>query len=121
MDTLCGIGLPEIIVLALLGFVLIGPERSREVALSLGRMLRTVLKSEWWQEINRIARAIQDLPNTLVRMAELEEALKTTERELQQTQDDLRRAVSSDVASPSPRPRGASPDAEQASPDREDG
>jgi Sec-independent protein translocase protein TatA len=118
MDTLCGIGLPELVVLALLGFVLIGPERSREVALSLGRTLRTVLKSEWWQEINRVAKAIRDLPNTLVRMAELEDALKETERELQETQDELRRTLRSDAPT---QPRGPSPDTADAPSEQEGG
>lgn len=74
MDTLCGVGLPELIILALVIFVVVGPERARDVALTLGRWLRRLITSEWWKEFNQIARAIQDLPNTLVRMAEIEEA-----------------------------------------------
>jgi Sec-independent protein translocase protein TatA len=74
VDTLCGVGLPELIILALVIFVVVGPERARDVALTLGRWLRRLITSEWWKEFNQIARAIQDLPNTLVRMAEIEEA-----------------------------------------------
>ncbi len=76
MDTLCGIGLPELIILALLGFVVIGPERSQEVALKAGRLLRQIMTSTWWREFNQVATAIRDLPTTLVRMAEIEEANK---------------------------------------------
>lgn len=104
MDTLCGIGLPELIILSLLGFIVVGPERSREVALSLGRLLRTVIKSEWWRDVNQIAQAIRDLPTTLVRMAELEETLKRTEQELQATQDELRHGLLGATASPEAPP-----------------
>lgn len=91
MDTLCGIGLPELIILALLGFVLIGPERSQAMAVQAGRFLRTVMTSRWWQEFNQVTRALRDLPTTLVRMAELEDA----QRDLQQTVQDINQAARS--------------------------
>lgn len=89
MDTLCGVGLPELIVLALIGFVVIGPERSREVALTAGRWLRNLTTSAWWKDFNQVSRALRDLPNTLVRMAEIEEA----QAELVGIQADLRREL----------------------------
>ena len=76
MDTLCGIGLPELIIIVLIGFVLIGPERSQELALKMGRLLRQVMTSEWWHEFNQVSKAIKDLPTTLIRMSEIEEAQK---------------------------------------------
>lgn len=87
MDTLCGIGLPELIILALLGFVVIGPERSQDLALRSGRFLRTAMRSQWWREFNQVAHALRDLPTTLVRMAEIEEAqaeLRRTMREIEE-------------------------------------
>ena len=93
MDTVCGIGLPELIVLALVAFVVVGPERSRELALQAGRLLRRVMKSGWWKEFNQVAGAIRDLPTTLVRMAELEDELKTV-------RSDLERATHFDVPQP---------------------
>lgn len=86
MDTLCGIGLPELLILALLAFVLIGPERTREVAITLGRWLGRAMKSPWWREFTQVTTALRDLPTTLVRMAELEEAqaeLRRTLREIE--------------------------------------
>lgn len=85
MDTLCGFGLPEIIIILLLSFVLIGPERTQEVALNTGRLLRKVIRSEWWKEVNEITRAMKDLPTTLVRMAEIEE----TQKELRDTMREI--------------------------------
>lgn len=84
MDTICGIGLPELLVLVLISFIAIGPQRSRELAITLGRWLRTVMKSPWWREFNQVAAALRDLPTTLVRMAELEDELKTVRSELNQ-------------------------------------
>ena len=87
MDTICGIGLPELVILALLGFVVIGPERSREVALSAGRFLRKVMTSSWWNDFSSITRSLRDLPNTLVRMAEIEEAQADLRRTMQDIED----------------------------------
>lgn len=85
MDTLCGLGLPEIMIIILLAFVLIGPERTQGVALSAGKMLRKVVRSDWWKEVNEITRAMKDLPTTLVRMADIEE----TQQELRETMREI--------------------------------
>jgi Sec-independent protein translocase protein TatA len=112
MDTLCGIGLPELIILALLGFVVIGPERSRETALQAGRWLRTLMKSPWWREFNQITDSIRNLPTTLVRMAELEE----TQQELQRTLSDIERDAKVDI-NQRPAPTSAASPAEETSED----
>lgn len=82
MDTLCGVGLPELIILILVGFVVIGPERSRELALTLGRWMRRFMQSAWWREFNQVSAALRDLPTTLVRMAELEDAMRQIRTDL---------------------------------------
>jgi sec-independent protein translocase protein TatB len=85
MDTLCGIGLPELIIVALIGFVVVGPERAREVAVVAGRWLGKAMRSPWWKEFNQVTSALRNLPTTLVRMAELEE----TQAELERTLRDI--------------------------------
>ena len=84
MDTLCGLGLPELIIILLVGFVVIGPKRSRELAVSVGRIIRRAMRSEWWREFNQVTNALRDLPNTLVRMAELEDDLRRVRTDLNQ-------------------------------------
>ena len=84
MDTLCGLGLPELIIILLVGFVVIGPKRSRELAVSTGRVIRRAMRSEWWREFNQVTNALRDLPNTLVRMAELEDDLRRVRTDLNQ-------------------------------------
>jgi Sec-independent protein translocase protein TatA len=89
VDTLCGIGLPELIILALLGFVVVGPERSQDVALRAGRFLRTVMRSNWWREFNQVADALRNLPSTLVRMAEIEETQAALRRSMQEIEEEI--------------------------------
>ena len=96
MDTLCGVGLPELIIVALLGFVVIGPERSRELALQLGRMMSKVMRSPWFSEFQQITNALRNLPTTLVRMAELEEA----QADIQRTISDIERETKVEVKPP---------------------
>jgi len=88
MDTVCGLGLPELIVIALIAFVVVGPQRTRELGLTVGRWLRRVMRSQWWREFNQITAAMRDLPNTLVRMAELED-------DIRQVRGDINRATRS--------------------------
>jgi len=82
----CGLGGPELVILALLLFVVFGPQRTREVALAAGRFLRRLMQSEWWTDFMRMVDEIRDLPATLVRMAELEE----TQAELEKTVSELK-------------------------------
>ena len=105
MDTLCGVGLPELIIVALLGFVVIGPERSRELALQLGRMMSKVMRSPWFSEFQQITNALRNLPTTLVRMAELEEA----QADIQRTISDIERETKIDVNSPDAKPGVSDP------------
>lgn len=90
MDTFCGLGLPELVIITLVGFVLIGPERARELALQLGKVLRKVMKSPWWREFNQVTDSIRNLPTTLVRMAELEETQEDLKRELRDIEQQAR-------------------------------
>jgi Sec-independent protein translocase protein TatA len=102
VDTICGIGLPELVILALLGFIVIGPERSKEVALSAGRFLRKVMTSSWWKDFSSITKSLRDLPNTLVRMAEIEEAQADLQRAMQDIEDLTRTDFSLGRNRPSP-------------------
>lgn len=112
MDTFCGIGLPELIIIALVGFVLIGPERTRELALQGGRVLRRVMKSPWWREFTQVTDAMRNLPTTLVRMAELEEVQAELQRELKDIEGQTRVDIDMDFG----ESRTGRPPAEVANP-----
>jgi Sec-independent protein translocase protein TatA len=108
VDTICGVGLPELVILALLGFIVIGPERSREVALSAGRFLRQVMTSSWWEELLSITKLVRNLPNTLVQMAaEIEETQAELKRTMQDIEDLARTDSSLGRNKPFPPRQGA--------------
>lgn len=85
----CGLGGPELVILALLLFVVFGPERTQQVALAAGRFLRRLMQSEWWGDFTRLTREMRDLPNTLVRLAELEETQAELEKSLADLQGEI--------------------------------
>ena len=87
---ICGLGAPELVIIALLAFTVFGPERTKEAALKAGRMLRRVVQTEWWNDFTRMAREIRDLPNTLIRLAELEETQAELEKSLSDLQEDIK-------------------------------
>ena len=78
------------IIVAIIGFVIIGPERSRELAVQAGRAIRTAMNSTWWRELTQVSSALRDLPTTLVRMAELEDELKQVRTDLNRAAHPLR-------------------------------
>jgi Sec-independent protein translocase protein TatA len=101
MDTICGIGMPELIILALLGFILIGPERTREVALQAGRLLRKVTKSDLWTETQDFYQFVRDLPNRLMAMAE---ELEDVQSEVAETKRQIDKQLRFEDASPRTKP-----------------
>lgn len=92
---ICGLGAPEMIIIALMSYVVLGPERTRSTALDAGRLLRRVMRSVWWRDFSRLARDLRDLPNTLVRLAELEEM----QAELQKNVSEIQKEVTFDLPS----------------------
>lgn len=68
-----GIGPLEIIFVLIIGILVLGPEGMIEAGGKLGRFLRSIIKSGWWQNVRRGISEIQYLPQRLMREAELEE------------------------------------------------
>lgn len=86
---ICGLGGPEVIVIALLGYIIFGPQRTQEAALAAGRTLRKVMRTGWWREFTQMASEIRRLPTTLVRLAELEEMQAELQRDVEGLRDDI--------------------------------
>ncbi len=68
-----GIGPLEIIFVLIIGILVLGPEGMIEAGNKLGKFLRSIIKSTWWQNIRKGVSEIQYLPQRLMREAELEE------------------------------------------------
>ena len=68
-----GIGPLEIIFVLIIGILVLGPEGMIVAGRKLGKSLRSIVRSAWWQNIRRGVNEIQHLPQRLMREAELEE------------------------------------------------
>jgi Sec-independent protein translocase protein TatA len=68
-----GVGPLEIIFVLIIGILVLGPEGMIEAGRKLGKFLRSILRSSWWQNVRKGMNEIQYLPQKLIREAELEE------------------------------------------------
>jgi Sec-independent protein translocase protein TatA len=71
-----GIGPLEVIMVLLIAFIVIGPGDAVKTSRTIGRFLRNVVTSQWWLDLRKMARELQKLPYTLMREANLEEAVQ---------------------------------------------
>jgi Sec-independent protein translocase protein TatA len=74
---LFNIGIPEALLLVILIFIILGPGRIVSSARRLGTWFRTLSQSPLWQDIVSTSNEIKDLPQKLIKEAELEEELKS--------------------------------------------
>ncbi len=72
MDFL-GIGPLELIFVLLIALIIFGPKDIARAGRTVGRFLRTVVKSEGWKAFQEASKGMRNLPNTLMREAGLEE------------------------------------------------
>ncbi|NQS92562.1 MAG: twin-arginine translocase TatA/TatE family subunit [Chloroflexi bacterium] len=68
-----GIGPLEIVFVLIIGILILGPEGMIEAGRKLGKFMRSIIHSTWWQNIRNGVNEIQHLPQRLMREAELEE------------------------------------------------
>jgi len=68
-----GIGPLEIVFVLIIGILVLGPEGMITAGRKLGKFMRSIIKSDWWQNVRKGVSEIQYLPQRLMREAELEE------------------------------------------------
>ena len=68
-----GIGPLEIVFVLIIGILVLGPDGMISAGRKLGKFMRSIIKSNWWQNIRKGVSEIQYLPQRLMREAELEE------------------------------------------------
>lgn len=68
-----GIGPLEFLLILLVAIILIGPRDLSQTARAVGRALRRVYQSEAWRALTQVSHSLRELPETLVREAELDE------------------------------------------------
>jgi Sec-independent protein translocase protein TatA len=71
-----GIGPTEIFFIVLLALILLGPKEMEKTGRTIGRFLRDMTKSEGWRAFRDTSREIRNLPNRLMREANIEDIKK---------------------------------------------
>lgn len=72
MDIL-GIGPLELFFILLIALIVLGPKDMVKAGRTIGRVLRSVVKSPNWRMLQQTSREIRSLPNRLMREAGIEE------------------------------------------------
>ena len=71
-----GIGAPELIFIILIALIILGPKDMEKTGRTIGRFLRDMTRSEGWRAFRDTSREIRNLPNRLMREANLEDIQK---------------------------------------------
>ena len=71
-----GIGPTELVFIILIALILLGPKDMEKAGRAIGRFLRDMTKSEGWRAFRDTSRELRNLPNRLMREANLEDLEK---------------------------------------------
>jgi len=71
-----GIGPTELVFIILIALILLGPKEMEKTGRTIGRFLRDMTQSEGWQAFRDTSREIRNLPNRLMREANIEDIQK---------------------------------------------
>ena len=96
--SILGIGGPELILIAVLVILILGPERAPQAARALGRQWRAITSAEWWRSLLEMWRFMRNLPQNLAEFAEVKEIQASLSEELEQVQS-LTKGIQSDIES----------------------
>ncbi len=75
-----GVGPLELLILAVIGLLVVGPKGMADLGRKTGRLIRQITRSPFWQDIVSTSRDINDLPGKLIREADLEDELKNIQK-----------------------------------------
>ena len=81
MDIL-GIGMPELIFIVLIALIIIGPKDMEKTGRAIGRFLNNFVRSDSWRAFRQTSKEVRNLPNRLMREANLEELERLTKQPL---------------------------------------
>ncbi len=71
-----GIGPLEFFLILLIALIVLGPSDMVKTGRSIGKFLNKMIHSSTWKTVQRATQEIKQLPTTLMREANLEEAIK---------------------------------------------
>lgn len=81
MDFL-GIGMPELVFIVLIALIIIGPKDMEKTGRAIGRFLNNFVRSDSWRAFRQTSKEVRNLPNRLMREANLEELERLTKEPL---------------------------------------
>lgn len=81
MDIL-GIGMPELIFIVLIALIVIGPKDMEKTGRAIGRFLNNFVRSDSWQAFRQTSKEVRNLPNRLMREANIEDLERLTKQPL---------------------------------------
>ena len=87
-----GIGPLELVLIAILALVLVGPRDLAKVGRDAGRFLNRMYRSPTWRTMNEASRELRNLPNRLAREAELDTLQRDLDHVSRGVQDDVKAA-----------------------------
>jgi sec-independent protein translocase protein TatB len=71
-----GIGPMELVLILVIALIVMGPNDMVKTGRTVGRFLRTIVKSPIWQAVQQTSRDLRYLPNKLMREAGMEEEVE---------------------------------------------
>lgn len=77
-----GIGPLELVLIAFIALIVLGPNDLVKTGRTLGRWMRKVVMSQEWKAIQSASRELRTLPNKLIREAGIEEAQKAIKEQV---------------------------------------
>ena len=72
-----GIGPLEVALILLIVLIIFGPKEIEKTAKTIGKSLRKLVQSDSWRTVKQTGQELKDLPNRLMREANLEEIEQT--------------------------------------------
>jgi len=116
MDIL-GIGPTELVFIILIALILLGPKDMQKTGRTIGRWLRNMTTSDGWRAFRDTSREIRNLPNRLMREANLEDLEKDVGKigkEIQDAADIKGYGSWTNQAKAKPKPPQSKPVADEA-------
>jgi Sec-independent protein translocase protein TatA len=71
-----GVGPLELLILAVIALLVLGPKGMADLGRKTGRLIRKITRSSVWQDIMNTSRDLNDLPGKIMREADLEDEFK---------------------------------------------
>ena len=82
MQIFGGIGVSEILFVLVLMVIVLGPQKMVEGARDLGKTIRKVTHSQFWRDVQQTSKEIHEIPNKIMKEADIEEDVQEIQRVL---------------------------------------